>query len=283
MFLARTILTVLLVSAVGGLFWMDHALDTGVGFFITILCAVVLSVQEFYHLVGRKGYTPYAIWGTLCAALMVSADWLGYLKVLPQLHPMGIVAFVFLGGLFVLQGFLRPRREGLVSMSLTAFAIVYVWGLGHFVLKLRYYEPALVGIRGVLLLIAVVKANDIVAYLVGRSFGRHHPFPRVSPKKSWEGYLGGLVGSVLAAVMCGWALFEGMTWPMALIFAVPVCVFGNLGDLMESVIKRDLTAKDSAGTFPGLGGVLDVVDSVLLAGPVAFYILEQMVIMGYLS
>jgi len=282
MLLARTILTIILITGVAALLWMDHVLGIEAGFMITIFCAVVLSVREFYDLVCHKGYTPFALWGTICAGLMVLADWLGYLSYRPEMHWMGIVAFVFLGGLFVLQGWLSPRERGTVSMALTAFGIVYVWGLGHFIVRIRFYKPDVVGVWGVLLLVAVVKANDIAAYLVGRSFGRHRPFARVSPKKSWEGYLGGAVAAVVAAVVCGHLLF-GMSWQLAVIFAIPVCFFGNLGDLAESVLKRDLEAKDSGVRFPGLGGVLDVIDSLLVAGPVAFYMLEQMVIMGYLA
>ena len=282
MLLARTLLTIVLISVTAALLWMDHALDTETGFMVIIFCAVVLSVREFYDLLIHRGYTPFAFWGTLCAGLMVAADWLGYLDYHPEMHWMGIVAFVFLGGLFVLQGWLRPREAGTVSMALTAFGLVYVWGLGHFIVRLRFYEPTRVGVWGVLLLVAVVKASDICAYLVGRGFGRHRPFARVSPKKSWEGYAAGLAAAVAASIACGGYLL-GMSGWLAVVFAVPVCVFGNLGDLVESVIKRDLDAKDSGVRFPGLGGVLDVIDSLLLAGPVAFYLLKQMVIAGYLK
>ena len=282
MFLARTILTLVLLIAIGGLLWMDHVLTTDVGFMIVVFAAVVLSVQELYDLMRQKGYTPWPVWGTTCAGLTVLADWLGYRGICPELHLAGVMAFVFLCGLFLLQGWFRPRAQGFVSMALTAFAIIYVWGLAHFIVKLRYLEPRLVGIRGVLLLVAVVKVGDIIAYVVGSRWGRHRPFAQVSPKKTWEGYVAGIVASLIAGVVVGQILFSNMGWLLALIFAVPVCIFGHLGDLIESVIKRDLGAKDSGIRFPGLGGVLDVVDSLLLAGPVAFYLLEQMVIMGTL-
>lgn len=277
MFLARTILTVALITGIGGLLWMDHALDSDVGFMIVVFFAVVLSVQEFYDLTRQKGCTPWVMWGTACAGLMVLADWLGYREFHPELHWLGIAAFVFMCGLFVLQGWLRPRKQGLVSMAVTAFGVIYVWGLAHFVVRIRYLEPELVGVWGVLMLVAVVKAGDITAYLVGRRWGRHRPFARVSRGKSWEGYAGGFLASLAAAALAGWLLFENMSWSLALLFAAPVSIAGHLGDLAESVIKRDLDAKDSGVRFPGLGGVLDVVDSLLLAAPVAFYLLEQMV------
>ena len=280
MFLVRTILTIAFIVGTGLLFWMDHALGTDVGFMTIMFLLVVLSVREFYNLMRRSGHTPWAFWGTTCAGLMVLADWLGYREFHPEMHWVGIVAFVFLCGLFVLQGWSRPRKQGIISMALTAFAIVYVWGLAHFIVRIRYFEPGLVGIRGVLMLVAVVKVSDITAYLVGSRWGRHHPFTQVSPKKSWEGYISGSVAALIAGVVAGRLFFENMSWYLSLAFAVPVCIFGHLGDLVESVIKRDLDVKDSGVRLPGLGGILDVVDSLLLAGPVAFYLLEQMVIMG---
>jgi len=280
MLFARTVFTILIVAAVGVLFWIDDRLDTAVGFNLIFFVIVVFSVQEFYDLARRKGYTPYSLWGMFCAGLMVVADWMGR-TFHWDLHGMGIVAFTFLCGLFILQGWLLPRREGLVSMAITAFAIVYVWGFGHFIVRLRYLKPDVIGIRGVLMLVAVVKASDIVAYLVGSRWGRHRPFPQVSPNKSWEGYIGGFAASLLAGVLTWWILFDNR-WYLALLFAVPVSVAGHLGDLAESVIKRSLDAKDSAVRFSGLGGVLDLVDSLLLAGPVAFYLLERMDIMRVL-
>jgi phosphatidate cytidylyltransferase len=274
MLLKRTVLTIVIVAVVAALFWADHRLHRTVGFNLIFLAIVVFSVEEFYDLARQRGYTPYSVWGMFCAGLMVAADWVGY-TVPSEMHWVGVVAFVFLCGLFILQGWLLPRREGLVSMAITAFAIVYVWGLGHFIVRLRYLDPEIIGIRGVLLFVAVVKATDITAYLVGSRWGRHRPFPHVSPNKSWEGYIGGFVASLAVGVLVWWVLFDDR-WYWALAFSAPVSVAAHLGDLAESVIKRSLGAKDSAVRFPGLGGMLDLVDSLLLAGPVAFYVLEQM-------
>ncbi len=289
-FASRTILTITFIALIGGLFYVDYRFpaDGGAGFNLVVFAAVLLSIQEFYDLAKLKGYTPWAVWGTTCGGLMVLADWLGHCKVHSELHWMGVVAFVFLSGLFILQGWLRPRPEGTVSMALTAMGIVYIFGLAHFLTRIYYLRPdgvsspATFGVCAVLLTVAVIKAGDIFAYLVGSRWGKHRPFPLVSAKKSWEGYIGGLVASMIVAALLGPWLLK-MSWPLALAFAVPVGIAGHLGDLAESVIKRDLGAKDSAVRLPGLGGVLDIVDSLLLGAPVAFYLLEQMAGQGLLS
>ena len=284
----RTLLTIVLLAVIGGLFYMDYRLQITVGFNLVFFAAVILSIQEFYDLAKLRGYTPYSIWGTTCGGLMVLADWVGHSPWHPEFHWMGIVAFVFIAGIFILQGWLRPRADGVVSMALTAMGIVYVWGLAHFLTRIYYLRPEGVaspetfGVCGVLLAIAVIKTGDIFAYLVGSRWGKHRPFPQVSAKKSWEGYAGGLVAScIVAALMGPWLL--KMSVPLAIAFAVPVGIAGHLGDLAESVIKRDLGAKDSAVRLPGLGGVLDIVDSLLFGAPVAFYMLEQMAGKGWLS
>ena len=127
-------------------------------------------------------------------------------------------------------------------MAITAFAIVYIWGLGHFIVRLRYLDPEIIGIRGVLLFVAVVKATDIMAYLVGSRWGRHRPFPHVSPNKTWEGYVGGFVASLAVGVFTWWVLFDHR-WYWALVFSAPVSVAAHLGDLAESVIKRSAKRK----------------------------------------
>jgi phosphatidate cytidylyltransferase len=135
----------------------------------------------------------------------------------------------------------------------------------------------------------VPKCGDIAAYFTGRFFGRHRMTPALSPKKTWEGFAGGLVGAAAAAVALDWfhldkeavvhgdlpRLFSahpvmiGGAWT-ALGFGVTVGLAGVFGDLAESLIKRDCRRKDAAQTVPGFGGVLDVVDSVLFAAPVAY-------------
>src|SRR5262249_42312432 len=119
------------------------------------------------------------------------------------------------------------------------------------------------------LTIFVPKAGDIGAFFTGTFLGKHKMTPTLSPKKTWEGFAGGLVASVLAAVGLG-QILPVFRHGMLGAAAVGVVVAGVLGDLAESLIKRDCQTKDAAKSIPGFGGLLDVIDSVLFAAPVAY-------------
>ena len=150
------------------------------------------------------------------------------------------------------------------------FAVVYLGLLPSFLLRLRWLPD--VGLWAVLATIFVPKVGDVGAYFTGRLVGRHKLAPTLSPKKTWEGFAGGLVASAGTAAGVG-AAAPGL-FPHgpaeAVGFGLAVGTAGVVGDLFESVLKRDAHVKDAARTLPGFGGVLDVIDSVLFAAPVAY-------------
>ena len=124
-------------------------------------------------------------------------------------------------------------------------------------------------------LIATAKGADVGAYTFGRIFGRHKLWPRLSPNKTIEGAIGGLLFGVGAALLVeafarAWYAMPSLSWGRAVGFGLVVGPAAQLGDLMESMIKRDCARKDASDAVPGFGGVLDVVDSLLFAGPVAY-------------
>lgn len=175
---------------------------------------------------------------------------------------------------FIAQS-IQFRGPGVTMSTLagTVLAITYVGLLGSFVLQFRWLSPQF-GILPLALLVATAKGADIGAYTMGRIAGRHKLWPRLSPNKTIEGAIGGLVFGVLGAslvllVSRGLLSKPLLTWPEAIGFGVVVGSAAQLGDLMESMIKRDCERKDSSATLPGFGGVLDVLDSLLFAGPVA--------------
>jgi phosphatidate cytidylyltransferase len=114
--------------------------------------------------------------------------------------------------------------------------------------------------------------NDTGAYLIGTAFGKHRLFERISPLKSWEGFFGGWLVVLIFSLFCAW--YTGIEWYIWVGFASTVVIFGTLGDLSESLLKRTFGAKDSGKFFPGHGGILDRFDSVILATPAAYIFIE---------
>ena len=161
----------------------------------------------------------------------------------------------------------------------TLFGMVYIGLLGSFLAQLRYQGGPLPGVFALALVVAVTKGTDIGAYTFGKLIGRHLMTPRLSPKKTWEGAVGGLVFAVLFAQLMTWleVSIRGSATlgsvPVMFAFALCVSVAGQLGDLAESMIKREARVKDASGVIPGFGGVLDILDSLFLAAPVGWAIL----------
>jgi len=169
----------------------------------------------------------------------------------------------------------RGPGGGTLRVALTAFILVYLGVLPSFLAQIRGL-PEQYSTLALALTVFVPKGNDIGAYftgkfLTGRILGRHRMAPRLSPSKTWQGAIGGLLAAVAVAIGVnefGRVLRGG--WFEAAAFGLVVGVAGVLGDLSESLIKRDLQKKDASRALPGFGGVLDLVDSLLFAAPVAY-------------
>ena len=154
------------------------------------------------------------------------------------------------------------------EIGVLAFGFVYIPLLfGH----LALLRGQLHGVQWVFLLLVIVMAGDTGAYYVGSTVGRHKLYPVVSPNKSIEGALGGLVGSIAGAFIARGTFFPELTAADCLATALLFGVLGQLGDLFESLLKRSCGVKDSGGIIPGHGGLLDRMDSIIFAAPAAFY------------
>lgn len=202
---------------------------------------------------------------------MVLTDWNGWTA-----HPVvtGVSAAVML----VTVAHLFNRERSLQALAADVFGVAYIAGLGAYLVIIHGWAGMGPGL--VTLLLVAVAWSDTGAYFVGRTFGRHKMAPRTSPKKSWEGAAGGVLGAVLAtAVLLGLIRLFGWedAYPMAgwrvyLPLAAALSVVGQVGDLIESMIKREAGIKDSSGIFPGHGGVLDRCDGILFAAPALYYL-----------
>ncbi len=197
-------------------------------------------------------------------------------------RPIDILAWPFLTfvavlmACFVIQSlqFARPGRT-MAKISGTLLTIAYVGLLGSFTLQMRWFEGRHQGLMALVFLFATAKGADTGAYTLGRLAGRHKLWPRLSPKKTVEGAIGGLIFAVSAACFLAFVCRRWLGIPAfddvtAAAYGLTIGVIAQLGDLMESMIKRDCEQKDASQAVPGFGGVLDVLDSILFAGPVAY-------------
>ncbi len=172
---------------------------------------------------------------------------------------------------------LQFRRPGqtMATIAGTILAVAYVGLLGGFMIQMRWFDGPYHGLIPLAALVATAKGSDIGAYTMGRIAGRNKLWPRLSPNKTVEGAIGGLVfgvaGSLLVSALAKFVLnAPGLDWAESIGFGLVVVPAAQLGDLMESMIKRDCAVKDASSAVPGFGGVLDVFDSLLFAAPVAY-------------
>ncbi len=173
---------------------------------------------------------------------------------------------------------LQGRGEAVSSIAGTLFAVAYLGLLGSFMIQTRWVEGRYGGVVPLGALVITAKGSDTGAYLVGKLIGKRPLWPSLSPKKTIEGAIGGFFFGILGALLVfGIAdtanaikVNQSINWLHAIGFGLTVGTAALLGDLMESMIKRDSEQKDASSTIPGFGGILDVIDSVLFAGPVAY-------------
>jgi phosphatidate cytidylyltransferase len=252
----RLVTSVLLISMVVGVLFVDWLCGLVVTLFI------VGGLYEFFSMLDKKGISAYKYFGMGLGMVIPLSIMLRF-----ELTKGWEFLFIVLALLFlILMQFKRRKNAGaVVDISTTMFGIIYVSWFFSFLIKIRYLDGGMGLLAAVLL---ITKSADIGAYLIGSRFGKIPLLPRISPKKTVEGAIGGLIFSILAALICKPIL--GFGYLQLAILGVCMSILGQLGDLSESLIKRDCEVKDSGKIFPGMGGVLDEIDSLLFVAP-AFY------------
>jgi phosphatidate cytidylyltransferase len=252
-------------------------IETGSRLYPCLMVCVVgmagLAAVEMRLLLDeRLRSTPWLTVGG-CAGVLL-AVWPANLGWRPDsMRDVAIVfaAVVLVAFLYEMARFREPDGV-VVRLALATWTVAYLGFLPAFLVDLRWWpDDTLKGVTALVLVIFVPKGCDIGAYFTGRAFGRHRMTPYLSPKKTWEGLAGGLVLSMLLAVTVNRVMSQLLGDDLrAAAFGVVVGLVGVLGDLGESLIKRDCGKKDAATMLPGFGGVLDVIDSILFAAPVAW-------------
>lgn len=255
-FFSRILVALVLLPIVFGIVWLG-----GWWLFVLALLGGLLALHELYS-IGR-GLRPIVLGGYVGLVLtLVGVELGGMPWMVGGLFSTVLVAFVVFG-------FSDARPSASAAISLTLLGVVWVGGgLAHLILLRDIPEDGRLVVFTVLI---AVFADDTAAYAVGRTIGRHKMAPSISPGKSWEGFVGGTVAAMAVAFFAMYDQGFLTNWG-AVALGAAVAVSSTIGDLFESAIKRDFGVKDSGRLLAGHGGVLDRVDSLLWAGPAAFYV-----------
>lgn len=273
----RTISGIVLSALVFGA--LLAGLDPAIAVIIPLIGG--LALWEFYAALENRGIHTFRRLGTACGVFFLLASWAILSGRMPHMNqPLfeWISMLVLLLGLLTRQVFDRSQATPVVTIAVTILGMLYVAWLLNFVTHLIYFPPAEKNGRFLaFFLIVVTKMTDIGAYVVGRKFGRHKMMPILSPKKTWEGLAGGLAfaagsGYLLVALLPHQLALIRPRW--ILLLAVLIAGTSVVGDLAESVIKRDARVKDSGRLIPGIGGALDLIDSILFTAPILFLWLQ---------
>ncbi len=263
----------------------------GLLYLATVLAFGLLAQREFYGLIEGKGARPMVGVGLAFGAGVIGVAYIGSEYIAMLLMTASLLVMM------VAQLRKAQITEALGSISGTFFGVFYVaWLLSHAVHLRFFYHSALAhydvvqlaalevdpdtGIFLMFYCLGVVVLCDAGAYFAGKAWGRRKLAPEISPNKSVEGALGGIVtGTVGGLIFKGvfdlfWpSLSAAFPWSIAIPFGIVLCIVGIIGDLVESLLKRDADVKDTGALLPGMGGILDRIDAPLLALPVMYYML----------
>ncbi len=253
-------------------------------FLAVVVGLAVTGMAEFYDLVERRDLVCFKSWGILGGVLLMVGTFLNLTGVIGTSgSPARVNDFetsfliLFVLGLCLCQFFSKRNNAGLVAISTTLFGLMYVPYLLNFIQKINFF-PRVEGHYYLLYFILITKFSDTGAYAVGSLIGRHKMIPRISPGKTWEGFAGAILVSAGASVaFCHLfrAKLAGMNLTHSIILGVILGLAAVVGDLIESLFKREAGVKDSGRFFPGIGGILDLLDSLLFNAPLMYLYLRH--------
>lgn len=270
--------------------WLDKSRTirwslTGLPITLLLLVFTILAVRELTGFARALGFAPLRpVMYVFGGGFVVGPYWVHnyFMHETARSLSWGMTWLTLgVAASFLDQAVRRGTRNVIANLSTTLFITFYAGALVGFMTSLRMEVGGAAG--GILLLFSMflVKITDTGAYFVGSAIGRHKFIPWLSPKKTWEGVAGGVITATLLAIAIGWSLSSrafladyagvlGNPWAMGA-FGLAMGLFSVAGDLCESLLKRDVAIKDSGSMIPGMGGILDVIDSPLLAAPAAWF------------
>lgn len=268
----RAFSSVLLIGLVALLVWLEWFW----GIALLAIGVAVVAQWEFYTLQEAKGLKMFKKAGVAAGLIFLSASALPAFgvtvapRVVPAIESLAILAVIL--AVISRQVFEKNQTSPVATVALTLFGFIYVPFLFAYLIKIMFQPPVdpVEGVWMAVFIVAVTKVTDIGAYVVGSLVGRHPMSPTISPKKTWEGFAGGLAAALAVSLTLAHVVpveqpvFQGIhPWLLGL----SLSLFSVVGDLAESVIKRDARIKDSGGLIPGIGGCLDLIDSLLFTAP----------------
>lgn len=283
-FLRRLTSTVALWAVVLGAMFSGREWLSNLVFIAILLLLATVGLIEFYGLVQRRGLACFPQFGITAGIALVLATflhlkgWLGIHDTPARVNDFeSSLLILFVLGLCVRQFLARDNPRGIEAIATTLLGLMYVAWLLNFVQKVFFF-PKVDGRFYLLYFLLVTKFSDTGAYVVGSLIGRHKMIPRISPGKTWEGFFGAIAVSTGASVLFArWAgdRLAGMDWVHAIILGVVLSVAAVVGDLIESLFKREAGVKDSGRFFPGIGGILDLLDSLMFNAPLMYVYLRH--------
>lgn len=289
----------IMLAALFSLLWLDDAIQrwtrswmetryaainfrggiAGVGILVLLAIILPIATQELSILFTAERVRPYRLLAASGSGLLILH---AFLTQFPPFRVIAASAFAFIIVFIMMLAALRramhkQTQDSITAMAGTVLSTLYLGGLGWFLMALRVkHSPAEGGFHGttwtILSILLMVKFTDIGAYFGGRALGKHKLIPWLSPGKTWEGLFFGLLTAGLIGAICSgnghW--LPHVPWWKGIIFGIIIGGIGQLGDLLESMMKRDAEVKDSGALVPGFGGILDIIDSPLVAAPFAY-------------
>jgi phosphatidate cytidylyltransferase len=252
----------------------------------SLICMGILALLgqwEFYRAQEEKGHKVFKQSGLFCGAVLFFVSWF-FLIHQPKEAGLVHLGIEMVLGFTVLGAFIRlvvrqeVHRAPITTAALTVLGLMYVPFLFNFVALLAFMPLDPAENRFLLIyLLAVTKFSDVGAYVIGSVIGRHKMIPRISPGKTWEGFAGAILTSLIISVVIT-HFMEGhapsLSFTSSIVLGILLPLVSVVGDLAESVVKRDASIKDSGHTIPGIGGVLDLIDSILFTAPVLYFYLQ---------
>lgn len=283
----RLTVAAVLIPSLLLLFRWDAGLGDGApALLVFCLLLAVRNSYELCHLLRTRAMRPSFELTALCSVMVIFAGWAhARIPETPAGRPgllfsLGLIGFAVFGSVLLLMMFeaVRYRKPGrsMESLGANLLTVLYGAGLLAVIAQFRWFPDTSIGYFAIGSVIIATKSGDILAYTFGRLWGKRKMVPVLSPGKTWMGFVGAIAGSCLGGwlwLTFGGALFETQPVPASLLcvlaYSGTLGMIGLIGDLCESLIKRDCEKKDSAQLMPGFGGLLDLLDSPLFAGPVA--------------